>query len=338
MVLEELDPVLEEEIRLLGIACEGKSIFPLCGELDPTVVRRAAAAAGLRGGPAAGRRRRARPPRAAGPPARPLRGLPAPRRLPAPLEEEGPGRRRHRVLHPGPAPAAVGDPLLRLHGRRDRRRARSGEGRDRRAHGGRDRGLHLLPHRPPGPRQRRLQPVQRAHDHPRQPHDRDDGPPVQPGHRPHAATAGGRADRPRAARARSRHPRRRHRGLLRRRRARDGVQGADGARPARGAGGAARVRAPARDPQALGGARGRRGGVHRVRHLLPHRLPGDPQERGDGREVRQAARAHRPRPVHGVRGLRPALPARRDPHPRPGPRGAGAPASASCPTPLDGGN
>ncbi len=47
IVLEELDPVLEEEIRLLGIACEGKSIFPLCGELDPTVVRRAAAAAGL---------------------------------------------------------------------------------------------------------------------------------------------------------------------------------------------------------------------------------------------------------------------------------------------------
>jgi indolepyruvate ferredoxin oxidoreductase alpha subunit len=47
IVLEELDPVLEQEIRLLGIACEGKSIFPLCGELDPTVVRRAAAAAGL---------------------------------------------------------------------------------------------------------------------------------------------------------------------------------------------------------------------------------------------------------------------------------------------------
>ena len=47
VVLEELDPVLEEAVRLLGIACEGKSIFPLCGELDPTVVRRAAAGAGL---------------------------------------------------------------------------------------------------------------------------------------------------------------------------------------------------------------------------------------------------------------------------------------------------
>jgi len=47
IVIEELDPVLEEALRLLGIPCEGKAIFPLCGELDPTVVRRAAAAAGL---------------------------------------------------------------------------------------------------------------------------------------------------------------------------------------------------------------------------------------------------------------------------------------------------
>jgi indolepyruvate ferredoxin oxidoreductase alpha subunit len=47
IVLEELDPVIEDEVRLLGIACEGKAIFPLCGELDPTVVRRSAAAAGL---------------------------------------------------------------------------------------------------------------------------------------------------------------------------------------------------------------------------------------------------------------------------------------------------
>jgi indolepyruvate ferredoxin oxidoreductase alpha subunit len=39
--------VIEDEVRLLGIACEGKTIFPLCGELDPTVVRRSAAAAGL---------------------------------------------------------------------------------------------------------------------------------------------------------------------------------------------------------------------------------------------------------------------------------------------------
>jgi indolepyruvate ferredoxin oxidoreductase alpha subunit len=47
IVLEELDPVVEEGVKLMGIACEGKSIFPLMGELDPTVVRAAAAAAGL---------------------------------------------------------------------------------------------------------------------------------------------------------------------------------------------------------------------------------------------------------------------------------------------------
>jgi indolepyruvate ferredoxin oxidoreductase alpha subunit len=47
IVLEELDPFLEEEIRLLGIPVEGKSIFPLCGELDPRVVRESAIRAGL---------------------------------------------------------------------------------------------------------------------------------------------------------------------------------------------------------------------------------------------------------------------------------------------------
>ncbi len=47
VVLEELDPVIEEGVKLLGLACEGKSIFPLIGELDPTVVRAAAARAGL---------------------------------------------------------------------------------------------------------------------------------------------------------------------------------------------------------------------------------------------------------------------------------------------------
>jgi indolepyruvate ferredoxin oxidoreductase, alpha subunit len=47
IVIEELDPFIEEAIRLMGIACEGKSIFPLMGELDPRVVRESAVAAGL---------------------------------------------------------------------------------------------------------------------------------------------------------------------------------------------------------------------------------------------------------------------------------------------------
>jgi indolepyruvate ferredoxin oxidoreductase alpha subunit len=47
IVIEELDPFLEEEIKLLGVACEGKSIFPRTGEFDPRVVRESAIAAGL---------------------------------------------------------------------------------------------------------------------------------------------------------------------------------------------------------------------------------------------------------------------------------------------------
>ena len=47
VVLEELDPFLEEEIRLLGVAVEGKAIFPRCGELNPAIVRECAIEAGL---------------------------------------------------------------------------------------------------------------------------------------------------------------------------------------------------------------------------------------------------------------------------------------------------
>ena len=47
VVVEELDPFIEDQIRLMGIPVEGKSIFPLCGELDPTVVRQSAVDAGL---------------------------------------------------------------------------------------------------------------------------------------------------------------------------------------------------------------------------------------------------------------------------------------------------
>ncbi len=47
IVVEELDPFLEEEIRLMGIPVEGKSIFPIVGELDSGVVRDCAIRAGL---------------------------------------------------------------------------------------------------------------------------------------------------------------------------------------------------------------------------------------------------------------------------------------------------
>lgn len=47
IVVEELDPFIEEEIRLMGIDVEGKSIFPICGEFDPQLVRQSAIQAGL---------------------------------------------------------------------------------------------------------------------------------------------------------------------------------------------------------------------------------------------------------------------------------------------------
>ena len=44
IVIEELDPFIEEQIRLLGIPVEGKSIFPICGELDQRIVRECSSA------------------------------------------------------------------------------------------------------------------------------------------------------------------------------------------------------------------------------------------------------------------------------------------------------
>lgn len=43
-VVEELDPFIEEQVRSLGLAVIGKSVFPLCGELTPGLV-----AKGLKG-------------------------------------------------------------------------------------------------------------------------------------------------------------------------------------------------------------------------------------------------------------------------------------------------
>ncbi|PKO21708.1 MAG: indolepyruvate ferredoxin oxidoreductase subunit alpha, partial [Chloroflexi bacterium HGW-Chloroflexi-1] len=47
IVIEELDPFIEEAVRLMGIAVSGKDIFPITGELDPRVVRENAVRVGL---------------------------------------------------------------------------------------------------------------------------------------------------------------------------------------------------------------------------------------------------------------------------------------------------
>ncbi len=46
-VVEELEPYLEEQVRMLGISVTGKELFPVTGELDQGLLRRKFAAAGV---------------------------------------------------------------------------------------------------------------------------------------------------------------------------------------------------------------------------------------------------------------------------------------------------
>jgi indolepyruvate ferredoxin oxidoreductase alpha subunit len=47
LVVEELDPFIEEQIKAQGVDCRGKDIFPAHGELTPAVIEKHAAEAGL---------------------------------------------------------------------------------------------------------------------------------------------------------------------------------------------------------------------------------------------------------------------------------------------------
>jgi len=53
VVVEELDPFLEEHLKLMGIQVRGKDIFPILGEFSPSLVRRCAVEAGLIAAPEA---------------------------------------------------------------------------------------------------------------------------------------------------------------------------------------------------------------------------------------------------------------------------------------------
>ena len=46
-VVEELDPFIEDQVKAMGIACQGKGITSLCGELSPGRIRDAFAKAGI---------------------------------------------------------------------------------------------------------------------------------------------------------------------------------------------------------------------------------------------------------------------------------------------------
>lgn len=47
LVIEELDPFLEEQIKAMGIECRGKDIFPAVGELTTAIIEQSAAEAGI---------------------------------------------------------------------------------------------------------------------------------------------------------------------------------------------------------------------------------------------------------------------------------------------------
>lgn len=47
VIIEELDPFIEEQVKAMGIECHGKDIFPAYGELLPTDIERHCAKAGL---------------------------------------------------------------------------------------------------------------------------------------------------------------------------------------------------------------------------------------------------------------------------------------------------
>lgn len=53
VVVEELDPFLEEHLKLMGIQVRGKDIFPILGEFSPSLVRRCAVEADLIAAPEA---------------------------------------------------------------------------------------------------------------------------------------------------------------------------------------------------------------------------------------------------------------------------------------------
>jgi indolepyruvate ferredoxin oxidoreductase alpha subunit len=40
-IVEELDPFIEEQVKALGVACHGKDRIPMCGELNPDIIKAA---------------------------------------------------------------------------------------------------------------------------------------------------------------------------------------------------------------------------------------------------------------------------------------------------------
>jgi len=119
IVIEELEPIVENEMKLMGLHVEGKSLFPREGEFSPDVIR-----AGLETQTGGGRARHAEA-------AAIVRRLPAYRGLYGLACAQRACLRRHRLLHVGGGRTAQGDRYHGGDGIEHRQRHRNGAGGQR---------------------------------------------------------------------------------------------------------------------------------------------------------------------------------------------------------------
>ena len=201
-VVEELEPVIEKEIRALGFEVEGKKFFPRAGELSPELVRAGFEQAGiLAPRPQAQRRLDAG---TAGASAGAVRRLSAHLGLHGGARDRRARRRRYRLLHARLPRSAARHGYDRVDGLLDRQRRRHGQGRRGEARGRDHRRLDLPACRHSAAHQRGLQPGQHHGDAARQSRDRDDRRPGTSRHRQDAARRAGARRRLRGAGARDR--------------------------------------------------------------------------------------------------------------------------------------
>ena len=144
LVVEELDPFLEDHIKAMGIKCEGKQFIPRCGELNTDILEAAGRKMGIIKTSCAGKTDASRgtgqtpaaalsrlsPHRLFLRPGRHRAAPETPRRQRKNARRTQSGRgRRYRLLHARRLPAAERHGHQRLHGLQHRHRHRHGKSR-----------------------------------------------------------------------------------------------------------------------------------------------------------------------------------------------------------------
>ena len=161
-IVEELDPVIEEQVKSWGIKCVGKEILTVQGEYSANMLRKAILKEDLD----------IKEPAAA--PGRPPILCPG---CPHRSAAENACGGRYRMLYPRSGRAAERDRYDHVHGFQHLHPARHGEGKRQRLYqelGGRDRRFHIHAHRCELPDEHGLQQSNRHRDHPGQFHHRHD--------------------------------------------------------------------------------------------------------------------------------------------------------------------